>query len=784
MKGSQFHALLASLFVLGLTYYSMAALRPPRGLPADAPAGEFSAHRAIQHAFACSQETHPAGSKNNERVAEYILGQLQEMGVEAEYVKKPAIHGNHIQLRKAVIGRIPGKANTGAIAFSAHYDSVPYGPGATDDIGGCIAMLETARAFMNLPRMNNDLLFVFTDAEEMGGYGAAGFCEHPLAKNIGIMNELDVRGTGGPALIYETSSDNGALIAELRKARSQGAMPVSSSLMFAVYEASPFGSDFTKFRNVGMKGYNVAYINKFLWYHTMNDSPAHISPESIQHFGAHAMGIGKHFGNLDFSTINLATQNDVYFNTLGFHMVQYPMSLNAPLAAVAIVLLVLVIVAGLFLRRVTVGGYLVSLLLFPTAAIPSAILACLMLAAVFGWDNMLHLYTVKFTYIPEPRAFYFGNYYCGTFALMAIAVTGLVYVTAARRLRAENLHAAALTWFCPALVVAVLYFPGGSYVMLWPLFFGTLGLALLYCCRRHEGPGPLLLLLSTLFATPALCLAPGWQTLMWMINILGAPLLAMLTVVILLALMPLFSLLSGVPRIRALFGTMAVVALLLLGAGLVLNTPSKDRPDMDSVSYAANLDTGEAWWVSEDVAVDEWTRQFFPEEKRTAIDDIVRGKHGSHYLRNAAPVAAHLRGVRCDVLADEAVDGKRAMTLRLFAEDAPFHVNLRQTAGPQILSAELEGVALRADGNQFSLDFDLFSDTGYVLKLTAASGEPIVFEAYSQIYGFPEIPGIAPRPEHIVPEPNTMRNGISLRSQHMFVRNSFTVAALPSGPAI
>ena len=29
-----------------------------------------------------------------------------------------------------------------------------------------------------------------------------------------------------------------------------------------------------------------------------------------------------------------------------------------------------------------------------------------MLAAIFGYDNMVHLYTVKFTYIPEPRAFY------------------------------------------------------------------------------------------------------------------------------------------------------------------------------------------------------------------------------------------------------------------------------------------------------------------------------------------------------------------------------------------
>ena len=43
-------------------------------------------------------------------------------------------------------------------------------------------------------------------AEEIGRYGAQGFCTHPLAQKIGIINELDVCGTNGPALIYETSS--------------------------------------------------------------------------------------------------------------------------------------------------------------------------------------------------------------------------------------------------------------------------------------------------------------------------------------------------------------------------------------------------------------------------------------------------------------------------------------------------------------------------------------------------------------------------------------------------
>src|ERR1017187_7513860 len=223
-------ALLAGLFIIGLGYYSIFAMHPPHARPKDAPADQFSAHRAIAYAFACAQQSHPAGSQNNDRVAEYFYNALKEMGVETEFMCKPAVEGNHVTLQRAVIGRIRGTNSTGAIAFSAHYDSVPYGPGSTDDISGCITMLEAARAAMHQPRIGNDLLFVFADAEEIGGYGAQGFCTHPLAQKIGIINELDVRGTKGPALIYEPSSGNGALITELRKARADGVLPLTSSL--------------------------------------------------------------------------------------------------------------------------------------------------------------------------------------------------------------------------------------------------------------------------------------------------------------------------------------------------------------------------------------------------------------------------------------------------------------------------------------------------------------------------------------------------------------------------
>jgi hypothetical protein len=146
-----------------------------------------------------------------------------------------------------------------------------------------------------------------------------------------------------------------------------------------------------------------------------------------------------------------------------------------------------------------------SLLLFPVVAVVAAAVAFVMLAIVFGYKNAVYLYTVKLTYIPEPHALYDGNLFCFAMALMAIAITGLICGFASRRVRAEALHAAALTWLCPALVGMVATFPGGSYFCMWPVFFGALGLGLLYFGSREEGPGPSAVAGVLAFCRPRRC---------------------------------------------------------------------------------------------------------------------------------------------------------------------------------------------------------------------------------------------------------------------------------------
>ena len=131
-------------------------LVPPRAVPADAPAAEFASGRAVVHVRAMARAPHPMGSAENDRVRDYLVAQLRELGLEPEVQEASAVTPGtfpHVAGRvRNVLARLPGSGGTGrAVLLAAHYDSVPTGPGASDDVAGVAALLETLRALRSSP---------------------------------------------------------------------------------------------------------------------------------------------------------------------------------------------------------------------------------------------------------------------------------------------------------------------------------------------------------------------------------------------------------------------------------------------------------------------------------------------------------------------------------------------------------------------------------------------------------------------------------------------------------
>ncbi len=120
-------------------------------------------------ALAIAQKPHPTGSPENARVRDYLVVPLRALGLEpqvqtasvARYEPKPKWRGPAVAATvKNIVARLRGTANTKAVMLAAHYDSVPSGPGASDDSSGAVTLLETARALKAGPPLRNDVIFL------------------------------------------------------------------------------------------------------------------------------------------------------------------------------------------------------------------------------------------------------------------------------------------------------------------------------------------------------------------------------------------------------------------------------------------------------------------------------------------------------------------------------------------------------------------------------------------------------------------------------------------------
>ena len=68
-----------------------------------------------------------------------------------------------------------------------------------------VTILEGVRAYLALNKTpKNDIIILFSDAEELGLLGAQAFVEHhPWAKNIGLVLNFEARGSGRTKLYVD-----------------------------------------------------------------------------------------------------------------------------------------------------------------------------------------------------------------------------------------------------------------------------------------------------------------------------------------------------------------------------------------------------------------------------------------------------------------------------------------------------------------------------------------------------------------------------------------------------
>ena len=328
---------LAFAFLIG-----WAQERTPAPLPVDAPATAFSAARAMADIEVIAKTPHPMGSPANAAARDHVVARMTALGLSPQVQRAQVLRQEDGRIAGGVveniIGVLPGADRTApAVALMAHYDSVPGSPGAADDASGAAAALEIARAIKANGRPARDIILVITDGEESGLLGAqAFFDQHPLASRIGFLLNMEARGGGGRAQMFQTGSDNAGTIEFFRKS---AVSPVASSLTVFLYEHMPNDTDFSVSEAKGVPGLNYAFIGSQFDYHASTSTAANLDQGSVQHMGEQVLAAT--IAAAEAKTLPAKGPNLVYANTVGGHILAYPQAAGWVVVAVAGVMLTL-----------------------------------------------------------------------------------------------------------------------------------------------------------------------------------------------------------------------------------------------------------------------------------------------------------------------------------------------------------------------------------------------------------------------------------------------------------
>ncbi|MBI5490125.1 MAG: M20/M25/M40 family metallo-hydrolase [Deltaproteobacteria bacterium] len=721
----------------GVAVWQGLAVTPHPALPADAPATEFSAVRALEHLRVVAKEPRPVGTPAHEAAREYILAELRRQGLDPD-VQAAVWAGTRYGVPfpvadvRNVVARLPGRASTKPLALVAHYDTVLHAPGAADAGSPVAALLETLRALRAGPALRNDVLFVFTDAEELGLVGAEAFvAENPAARGLGLVLNLEARGVRGPAMMFETSPGNAALVDAFADAAPD---PVSSSVFYDVAKRLGHGTDFAIFRDAGVPGLNFAFSDGVECYHTPCDDLAHLSTASLQHLGDQALALARRFGDADLHDLHAG--DAVWFNIAGGLVVSYGTGWVVPLALLVLAAFVAV---GVLARRKRVLSGKKTLLGFAAflGAVVLVPLACWLL-----WQGMhavhdgLSLMRAGDPY--EPSLYRLG------FILAALALSATVFAAARTRLELFDLAAGSALGWLLLLGAATFLVPSGSHLFAWPLLFQLGALAFLAWRARPKPTVPAEVGVAAAAAVPAvLLLAPLVVLLFPALRLPGVPAPAAVIAAAFGLLLPaLGPVVSREARWVRLLLVLAAAGV-LFAAGLT-NKFDARRPIPTSLAYALDATAGKAWWLSDGPRVDPWAVHFVGEDVEPSELPGFLGE--PHPVRRASAPAIELPAPSIRLVEDGERDGRRVLRFRVRSERGAPIVRVILPEGTIALGGSVAGRSLPPSLFPATLPADTrwgFSyfgapPGGFEWTLETAPGRPVVVGVVDQSLALPE----------------------------------------------
>ena len=581
--------LLAALVLAAILALTLVGLEPPAAKPANAPADQFSAARALDtlHRILGKDQPHPIGTPADDAVRDRIVAELTKLGYQPQIQTAFACgdFGTCATVNN-VLARLDGAdtSSSDAVLLAAHYDSVPAGPGDSDDGVGVAAVLEIARALKSMPAPRHSVIFLLDEGEEAGLLGARAFVDsHPWAKDVRAAVNLDARGTSGPSVMFETGGANDWAV---RLYARHAARPAASSIFYTVYRQLPNDTDFTVFKASGYEGLNFAFIGDEVHYHTPLDNSANVTPASLQHQGENALPAVVAFANADLSSI--PRRDAVFFDLFGRATIHWRARRSLLFALLAALLIFLQVGWLIHAKRIARRDFLVGLFGWPvTLAVTGALAVILRQGLRFAGSTPVN-------WIAHPLPFEIAFWSLGAAVVIA---NGVFFV---RRAGFWGLWSGVWAWWALLAVVLAWLAPGVSYVALAPVALAALAGLPATLPRTDRALLSGIATIVPLAAAAIVGFAPA-SLLYDALGNRGLPIIALTVGLLLTPIAPLCAELreTGGFRAFAFFWIPILVGALATVGAVVLPPYSSKAPQRVNIEYWRDADSGKAQWIVE-----------------------------------------------------------------------------------------------------------------------------------------------------------------------------------------
>jgi hypothetical protein len=316
-----------------------------KSLFVDAPAlrthnapGQFdaAAAKARLARILGEQRPHPADSEADDAVRARLVAELRAIGLQPivrdqnacnDFAKARLIACTRVRNVIARFGPPAGRA----LLLSAHYDSVPVGPGAGDDGVGVATLLEVGAILKDRP-LKKPIILLFNEGEELGLIGARAFLADPISANVDSLLNFEARGVTGPVTMFETSQPNGPAIAAFSRAVAR---PYASSLSADVARLIPNDTDVTTYKERGWLTLNFAMTGNETRYHSPGDDIAGLDIRTLQDMGDQALAVSS---ELAMASQPSAQGQQLFVDVLRVGLWRMPQWLGAAILAVLLLL--------------------------------------------------------------------------------------------------------------------------------------------------------------------------------------------------------------------------------------------------------------------------------------------------------------------------------------------------------------------------------------------------------------------------------------------------------------